>query len=167
MKKIVKFWIIVLFCSIVAAWLKMIFPDLSTAYWGNWKNYSFRNTVGIIVAMPLYEFYYLWWIYFVAMGSYIIFVKNQLYFQSKMSFCIFAGAVFGVLFFVLYTVFSHIYYEYVHSFHDSGSASTAWHSWIKMPGDMQLLLIYGATGAVGGWLYWRWFGPARLKSKEK
>ena len=105
--------------------------------------------------MPLYELYYIGWLYLLAIGIYIFINRLFANLHSNKSAAV-TGLIVGLITYLIYKIIKYIYASIIYSNHSTGGYIKPWYSWIEIPQDIQLLFIYSITGIIGGWLYYRW-----------
>ena len=154
MKKLANYVFILLACGTVAAVLKMGIPSLSFC-WKEWFHNSLRNKVGLPIGMVLYELYFLGWLYILALVCLILGHYFVLHKPIKQRAVVLLGLLAGMGIYLIYQLYYSLTAAHIYASHADGQLSKPWYSWVELPQSFELLLIYGFTGLVGGWLYYR------------
>jgi hypothetical protein len=153
MKYFFKVLAVGLFAATVAAWVKMTIPGLSIGYLPAWKNEAIRNILGLLLAMPLFELYYLGYMYGFATIIYGLIAWRWQPAQRSQAVALALGAMVAATAYALYKINFYLLSAKAYEVHSS--RSEPWYEWVDYPQDWQLLPIYSLAGALGGWVWWR------------
>lgn len=162
MKYVLRILLLIFISAILAAWLKMTVPHLSLGYWPIWKNDSLRNKVGIFVAMPLYELFYLGYFYLFSVISCIIIFHKWKSVRNSQSLAALIGMLVYTTIYSAYKLNFYLKSTRIYDAHRGTYPSKPWYTWVEHPEDVELLCIYAITGLVGGWLYYHLINRQRL-----
>jgi hypothetical protein len=144
---------VALLSATVAAWVKMTIPGLSIGYLPAWQNESLRNILGLLLAMPLFELYFLVYAYGFSIISYGLLARWWRPAQRSQAAAMALGAAVATTAYVLYKICFYLLSARLYEVH--GGVGKPWYQWIDYPQDWQLLPIYGLAGSLGGWAWWR------------